>query len=91
VATREWKRKIHERDCHKCQICGSTYKLTIHHKRAVARGGQSTPENTVCWCTECHHLYHKKWGITTSDNYGNPIEPRFTGRKKKHRRKNKHH
>jgi len=94
MATREWKRKVHERDCYKCRICGTkgskNNPLTVHHRRAVARGGQSNAENCVCWCTICHRDYHKEWGLTTSDDYGNPTEPRYSGRTKRKHHKHRH-
>ena len=90
LAIKGWKLQVHERDCHQCRICGSRSALTVHHKIAVARGGPSNLENTVCWCKTCHNSYHKKWGITTSDDYGNPIGE-FKGEKSpKHSRVKSH-
>lgn len=86
----EWKRKIHERDGFKCKICESTSRLTVHHKVAKCRGGTNCESNCITWCTICHRAYHKRWGIRTSDDYGNPVgEYRsvYKRRKgKKHRR-----
>ena len=88
MATRAWKLAIHERECFKCKICGSTKGLTVHHKKPVARKGKSTLENCVCWCTICHRNYHKKWGLAESDDLGNPIDEYIKPKKKKrkHRR-----
>lgn len=83
-----WKQKIHERDCFKCKICGSSKGLTVHHKLPVSRGGKGTLENCVCWCKECHREYHKRWNLTTSDDYGNPIgEYRGNSSKKKKKKR----
>jgi len=91
VAKQEWKEKVKQRDCHKCKICGTTGSkknpLTVHHKKAKARNGHATVDNGVCWCWDCHKAYHKKWGITTSDDYGNPTEPRYSRRKRKKKRR----
>lgn len=62
-----------ERDNYCCKICGSSSHPTVHHKIAKARGGKGCLENCVVWCRECHRNYHNKWGITTSDDYGNPV------------------
>lgn len=73
MGTSKWKFAIHERDCFKCKICGSRSNLTVHHKFPVSRGGKNTLENCVCWCRDCHRNYHNRWGLTTSDDYGNPV------------------
>jgi len=93
VTTAKWKQEAHERDCHKCKICGSTYRLTVHHKLPVARGGQGNLENCVCWCTICHRNYHAQYGNTTSNDYGNPIGPYHSSSsscKKSHKKSKKH-
>ena len=85
---RGWKIAIHERDCYTCKICGSTKQITVHHKLPVHRGGKGNLANCVCWCAVCHREYHKKWGLTESDDFGNPIgEYKSVGSKKK---KHKH-
>jgi len=89
VAKSGWKLSIHERDCFKCKICGSTKELTVHHKLPVHRGGKGTLDNCVCWCKSCHRLFHKKWGLRQSDDWGNPIDEYtkpIKKKKKKHRR-----
>jgi predicted restriction endonuclease len=91
VGTSKWKVAVHERDCFRCKICGSTKQLTVHHRLPVARKGKGTLENCVCWCRDCHRNYHKIWGITTSDDYGNPVgeyrNNSSKNKKKKHKTK----
>ena len=89
MTTAKWKQEVHERDCHKCKICGSTYRLTVHHKLPVARFGQGNLENCVCWCQICHRVFHKRWGLTTSDDYGNPVGNYHSHGSKKSKRKQK--
>lgn len=91
MAKSTWKLGIHERECFKCKICGSSHHLTVHHKIPVSRGGKSNLENCVCWCSMCHCAYHKKWGLTTSDDYGNPVGERHLHSDKKRRKKRRHH
>ena len=88
MGTSKWKIAVHERDCFKCKICGSSNYLTVHHKLPVSRGGKGTLENCVCWCKYCHRDYHKKWNLTTSDDYGNPVGE-YKGHASKKKRKNK--
>ena len=83
-----WKSYVHERDCGKCRICGSNNHITVHHKLPKARGGKGTLENCVCWCRDCHRNYHNRWGLTTSDDYGNPVGE-FRSANKVHKKKNR--
>lgn len=90
MTLRGWKLEVHERECHKCKICGSAHRLTVHHKLPVSRGGHGNLENCVCWCAMCHRAYHKRWGLTTSDDYGNPVgEYRSTGDRKRSKKSRK--
>lgn len=93
MAKSEWKREVHERDNHQCKICGSRHHLTVHHKLPVARKGRNHPDNGVCWCTICHRAYHEKWGLTESDDYGNPLEEYhgINSSRKKSKKRRKHH
>lgn len=91
MGDRKWKQEVLERDCHTCKICGSHNQLTVHHKVAKCKGGAGVPENTVCWCAICHRAYHKKWGLTQSDDYGNPLQNHYTKPTQKKTRKPHRH
>jgi hypothetical protein len=41
-----------------CDLCGSTYRLTLHHTQGRRRGGSDRPEN-LRWtlCGTCHSRY----------------------------------
>lgn len=50
-----------------CAICGSTWRLTLHHKVPRAQGGADSLDN-LCWlCGECHSQYEgdKRAGRST--------------------------
>jgi hypothetical protein len=85
-----WKLEIHERECHCCKICGGIYRLTVHHKLPKARGGRSDKDNCVCWCATCHREFHNRWGLTTSDDYGNPVGD-YKGTNRPQKRKQRKH
>ena len=89
MGNNKWKEEVRTRDCFKCKICGSPNNLTIQHKIPLCRGGQSTLENTVCWCTWCHRDYHKKWGMAISDDFGNPTEHGYQHRNSSKRKQSK--
>lgn len=70
-----------ERDNYQCRRCGCRgtrgNPLTLHHIVFKSRGGKSTPDNLITWCSNCHRQYHK-----TSLGLGNPYKS-----KKKRKRK----
>lgn len=91
MAKTKWKEAIRERDCYRCKICGRTTNLTIQHKLPLCRGGLSTPDNCVCWCTYCHRNYHNTYGMAISDDFGNPVEHGYIHRNPPRRKHHKHH
>ncbi|WP_422444340.1 HNH endonuclease [Thermoanaerobacterium sp. DL9XJH110] len=42
----------------RCQVCGSTWMLCVHHIRSRGAGGDDVPENLVCLCADCHAKAH---------------------------------
>ena len=46
----------------RCEVCGSSQKLEMHHIRPQKNGGASgplhAPGNLVCLCGTCHDRYH---------------------------------
>lgn len=72
----DWKKAVKVEQGYICPVCGKLcddYTMNIHHKRPKCKGGSSNRNNVVGWCIECHQKYHKKYGVRTSDDYGNPI------------------
>ena len=62
----EVKRKVRIRDGHRCQMCGKTYNLEVHHK-TYKIGGVSVVgheleclECLVTLCENCHAKVHGK-------------------------------
>jgi 5-methylcytosine-specific restriction endonuclease McrA len=59
-AERSWKtppvnrREVFRRDCHTCQYCGSSKKLTLDHVLPRSRGGLHTWNNVVAACERCN-------------------------------------
>lgn len=48
------RKEILDRDNHECQICGSTWRLEIHHIVERGRGGRGVKENGITLCWKCH-------------------------------------
>ncbi|MBP2147259.1 5-methylcytosine-specific restriction endonuclease McrA [Methanofollis sp. W23] len=47
-----------ERDGHKCNRCGATDALEVHHIVPVHAGGTNTKENLTTLCHKCHVMIH---------------------------------
>jgi len=43
----------------RCQVCGSTWMLHVHHIKSRGAGGDDVPENLVCLCAACHEKAHR--------------------------------
>lgn len=62
----EVKRKVRIRDGHRCQVCGKTYNLEIHHKVYEVAGYSIVGhelEFLYCLetlCEDCHAMKHGK-------------------------------
>lgn len=63
LRTDYWKHVRQEklRQCgHKCQLCGSTNKLHIHHNSYKHHGDEANHlEDLVVLCEQCHNTFHK--------------------------------
>ena len=51
-------RRILERDGWRCQACGSSQNLQIHHKKFRSQSGHDTEENLITLCGRCHAQIH---------------------------------
>ncbi len=56
------RRRVLLRDGHRCQAqgCGHSTNLEMHHRRPVARGGQSSLDNLVTLCSRCQRRLHEQ-------------------------------
>jgi 5-methylcytosine-specific restriction endonuclease McrA len=48
------------RDGWRCQCCGSSYNLHVHHVTPRGRGGDDAPENLITLCADCHSALHAR-------------------------------
>ena len=58
--------KVFERDGGKCQTCGSTEKLVVHHKdgkgtRRPQHEKNNAMDNLILLCNRCHTKLHQPW------------------------------
>jgi len=51
-------RQVLERDGWKCQRCGATSNLQVHHQRPRSHGGDDSDRNLITLCIDCHLSVH---------------------------------
>ena len=57
LGRQHWKTlraRARERDGHRCQRCGSTDRLSVHHITPARLGGADVIENLITLCSRCH-------------------------------------
>ena len=57
-AYRELCREVLERDGWRCQSCGRTEDLQVHHIKPRSRLGDDSAENLIALCVKCHQDAH---------------------------------
>jgi 5-methylcytosine-specific restriction endonuclease McrA len=61
-------REILERDGWRCQRCGSSKSLDVHHMRRRSALGDDAEANLITLCRECHRIQHRSALIGNSYN-----------------------
>ena len=59
-AYRELHRRILERDCWRCQVCGGMQNLKVHHLKFRSQSGSDEEQNLITLCAQCHEQMHQK-------------------------------
>jgi len=55
---KELRDQVLARDGWRCQSCGSSRNLQVHHLRARSKLGDDILENLISLCASCHALQH---------------------------------
>ncbi|MHB8616307.1 MAG: HNH endonuclease [Candidatus Acidiferrales bacterium] len=61
----ELRKQVLKRDDWRCQNCGSSENLHVHHLQSRGRLGDDTLENLITLCVCCHRDVHLKFRRTT--------------------------
>jgi 5-methylcytosine-specific restriction endonuclease McrA len=56
---RKLRTEVLERDGWRCQYCGASDHLEVHHIRSRSRLGDDTDENLITLCADCHSDIHR--------------------------------
>lgn len=60
--TPSMRRRVLERDGHRCRQCRSPVRLQIHHIHQQNQGGSHEPNNLLTLCQTCHGMIHRGIG-----------------------------
>jgi len=60
---RKLRIEVLERDGWRCQSCGSSDRLEVHHLRSRGRLGDDKDENLITLCADCHRDIHRSWAV----------------------------
>jgi 5-methylcytosine-specific restriction endonuclease McrA len=55
---RELCQRVLERDSWRCQQCGDSKNLQVHHIRWRSKLGSDSDENLITLCANCHRKVH---------------------------------
>jgi 5-methylcytosine-specific restriction endonuclease McrA len=57
-------REVLGRDSWRCQNCGTSENLQVHHIQARSKLGPDSLENLITLCAGCHEALHRNPGIS---------------------------
>ncbi|PYU19078.1 MAG: hypothetical protein DMG30_25485 [Acidobacteria bacterium] len=63
------RRKVLERDGWRCQICGRTESLEVHHIHRRSLLGDDVAENLITLCARCHQEAHRQGHTPSRANF----------------------
>jgi 5-methylcytosine-specific restriction endonuclease McrA len=52
------RKQVLRRDGWRCQVCGSSQDLQVHHKQLRSQQGSDTELNLITLCASCHENQH---------------------------------
>jgi len=64
--TKAWRKKVMERDCYTCQLCGNKKgnNFNVHHLDGWnwCKEKRFDEDNAITLCIDCHKQFHKQYG-----------------------------
>jgi len=55
---RQLRHAVLERDGWRCQSCGVSRNLEVHHNQSRSHSGEDSKENLITLCSDCHSRCH---------------------------------
>jgi len=63
------RQRVLERDGWRCQNCGSSKYLHVHHQTRRSKLGDDALDNLITLCVTCHQKQHYFWSSTRNVLY----------------------
>jgi 5-methylcytosine-specific restriction endonuclease McrA len=54
----ELRNQVLRRDGWRCQLCGTTSNLEVHHQEFRSHSGDDSEQNLITLCSACHAAVH---------------------------------
>jgi 5-methylcytosine-specific restriction endonuclease McrA len=58
VSYEKLRMQVLRRDAWRCQACGTTSRLEVHHQQFRSHSGVDSDENLITLCDRCHKAVH---------------------------------
>ena len=52
--------KVLKRDGWRCQLCGTSNNLHVHHVKSRSKLGDDAMQNLITLCAKCHETLHRR-------------------------------
>jgi len=62
-------KEVLSRDSWRCQNCGASENLQVHHIQSRSKLGHDSLENLITLCVSCHEALHRNPGIARSKGH----------------------
>ena len=56
----ELRQQVLRRDAWRCQLCGMTSNLEVHHQQFRSQSGDDSERNLITLCAACHATTHHR-------------------------------
>ena len=64
---RELRNQVLRRDGWRCQLCGASRNLHVHHLKSRSRLGDDAMKNLITLCATCHESLHRRTHPSTTN------------------------
>jgi len=59
--------QVLKRDGWRCQLCGTSNDLHVHHVKSRSSLGDDTIQNLITLCAKCHETFHGRTHVIHED------------------------
>jgi 5-methylcytosine-specific restriction endonuclease McrA len=63
------RNQVLKRDGWRCQCCGKSNDLHVHHVKSRGNLGDDTMRNLITLCAKCHEAFHRPIAFNREDRF----------------------